>query len=180
MRYRLSNRNSHGRFLDPGSGELGRPPLGYAAVAQRAEVGATPALLVVRDTADGIALLLVPTNCSITRICASVSSMPTEHRCFAGRSTPFDERVAAQRTMLAELSTGTSFGPSAQRLSPKLRRAPHTCGAMAARLPRSSSTNATRSASGMTSSVSGVKRGFSPGSGERAADSFWQQLAGRG
>ena len=53
---------------------------------------------------------------------------------------------------------------------------PNACGAMAARLPRLRSTNATRSASGMTSRVLGAKRGFSPGSGERAADSFWQQL----
>jgi hypothetical protein len=36
-----------------------------------------------------------------------------------------------------------------------------------------------RSASGVTPFVSGGKRGFSPESGERPADSFWQQLDGR-
>ena len=35
-----------------------------------------------------------------------------------------------------------------------------------------------RSASGVTSCVSGGKRAFRPGSGERPADSFWQQLDG--
>ncbi len=60
-----------------------------------------------------------------------------------------------------------------------------TCGeppragdAMAARLPRLSSKNATRSASGMTSRISGAKRGFSPGSGKWAADRCWQELCG--
>src|SRR5215213_8070113 len=46
----------------------------------------------------------------------------------------------------------------------------------ACRLPRLTSSRRKRSASGMTPFVSGDKRGFSPGSGKRAAVSFLQEL----